>query len=119
MVFEGQMYAENDVVVVAFASEEPLLGYIDSIWHYNGDVFLLCDMIIIHQFDCHYNSYELERSGLYEAININALYDYHPLSICKNKNRFLLSLKHFISDQAQSLHSTIHLDNFKGTLIQI
>ena len=45
------------------------------------------------------NSYEVERSGLFEAININVLYDYHPLSIYKNKNRFILPLKHFISDQ--------------------
>ena len=97
MVFEGQMYAENDVVVVAFASDEPLLGYIDSIWHYNGDVFLLCDIIIICQFDCHYNISEVERSGLFEAININALYDYHLLNIYKNNNQFLLP--HFISDQ--------------------
>ena len=100
VLFEGQVYAENDVVVTDFASDEPLFGYIDSIWHYNGDVFVLCDMIIIRQFDCHYNSYKNERSGLFEAININALYDYHPLSIYKNKNRFLLPLKRFISDQA-------------------
>ena len=57
-------------------------------------------MIIIHQFDCHCNSYEVERSGLFEAIYINALYDYHPLSIYKNKNQFLLPLKHFISEPA-------------------
>ena len=74
------MYAENDVVVTDFASNEPLFGYIDSIWHYNGDVFLLCDMIIICQFHCHYNSYEVERSGSFKAIYVNALYDYHPLS---------------------------------------
>ena len=97
VLFEGQMYADNDVVVIDFASAEPLFGYIDSIGHYNGDVFLLCDMIIIRQFDCHYNSYEVECSSLFEAININAFYDYHPLSIF---NRFLLPLKHFISDQA-------------------
>ena len=80
VLFEGQMYAENDVVVTDFASNEPLFGYIDSIWHYNGNVFLLCDKIIICQFDCRYNSYEVERSGSFEAIYINALYDYHPLS---------------------------------------
>ena len=92
VLFEGQMYAENDVVVLDFASDEPLFGYIDSIWHYNCDIFLLCDMIIIH--------YEVERSGLFEAININAFYDYHPLSIYKNKNRFLLPLKYFVSEPA-------------------
>ena len=54
------MYAENDVFVIDFASDEPLFGYIDSIWYYNGDAFLLCDMIIICQFDCHYNIYEVE-----------------------------------------------------------
>ena len=117
--FEGQMYAENDVVVIEFASDEPLFGYIDSIWHYNGGVFLLCDMIIICQFDRHYNSYEVERSGLFEANNINALYDYHPLSIYKNKNQFLLPLKHFISGPAQSVRNILLLDNFKGTLLQI
>ena len=100
VLFEGQMYAQNDVVVIDFASDEPLFAYMDSIWHYNGDVFWLCDMIISPQFDCHYNSYDVERSGLFEAININALHDYHPLSIYKNKNQFLLPLKHFISDQA-------------------
>ena len=47
------MYAENVAVVTGFALDEPLIGYIDSIWHYNGDVFLLCDMTIICQFDCH------------------------------------------------------------------
>ena len=56
VLFEGQMYAENDLVVIDVASDEPLFGYIDSIWYYNGDVFLLCDRIIICQFECHYNS---------------------------------------------------------------
>ena len=91
VLFEGQMYAENDVVVIDFASDEPLLGYIDSIWHYNGDVFLLY---------CHYSGYEVELLWLFEAININALYDYYPLSINNNKNRFLLPLKHSISEPA-------------------
>ena len=101
VLFQGQMYAENDLVVIDFASDEPLFGYIESIWRYNGDVFLLCDMIIIRQFDCHYNSYEVERSGLFEAININASYYYHPLSTYQNKNRFPLPVKHFIPDQAR------------------
>ena len=78
VLFEGQTYAENDVVVIGFASGKPLFGYIDSIWYYNDDVFLLSDTTIIHQFDCHYNSYEVECSGLFEAINVDALYDYHP-----------------------------------------
>ena len=64
VLFEGQTYAENDVVVIGFAS--------------GNDVFLLSDTTIIHQFDCHYNSYEVECSGLFEAINVDALYDYHP-----------------------------------------
>ena len=33
VLFKGQMYAENDVVVIDFASDEPLFGYNDSIWH--------------------------------------------------------------------------------------
>ena len=94
------MYAENDVAVIDFALDKPLFGYINSIWHYNGDVFLLCNLIILHQFECHYNNYKVERSGLFQAININALCDYHALRIYNNKNRFLLSHKHFISDQA-------------------
>ena len=118
VLFQGQMYAENDLVVIDFASDEPLVGYNDSIWHYNDDVFLLCDMIIIRQFDCHYNSHEVERFGLFEAININALYYYHPLSIYQNKNRFPLPLKHFIPDHAR-VYGIFLVDNFKGTLMQI
>ena len=97
VLFEGQMYAENDVVVIDFVSDEPLFGYIDSIWYYNGDVSLPCDMIIIRQFDFHYNSYEVECSSLLEAININALYDYHPLSIYKKPIVFVTQAFYFRS----------------------
>ena len=47
VVFEGQRYNVDEVVVVDFHNDEPLFGYIRSIWHFRSEIYALCDLIII------------------------------------------------------------------------
>ena len=37
---------------------------------------LLCE-VLLNQFDEHFNSYEAEKSGFFEMVNIENLFDYH------------------------------------------
>ena len=53
VVFEGQRYNVDEVVVVGFHNDEPLFGYIRSIWHFKSEIYALCDLIIIKRFNPH------------------------------------------------------------------
>ena len=96
VVFEGQRYNVDEVVVVGFHNDEPLFGYIRSIWHFKSEIYALCDLIIIIRFNPHYNSYEVLLSEVLDLVNLKNLFDFHPLGVYKTNNTLLLPLHHSI-----------------------
>ena len=89
VVFEGQRYNVEEVVVVGFHDDEPLFGYIRSIWHFKSGIYALCDLIIIIRFNPHYNSYEVLLSAVLDLVNLKNLFDFHPLGVYKISNTLL------------------------------
>ena len=96
VVFEGQRYNVEEVVVVGFHDDEPLFGYIRSIWHFKSGIYDLCDLIIIIRFNPHYNSYEVLLSAVLDLVNLKNLFDFHPLGVYKINNTLLLPVHHSI-----------------------
>ena len=94
VVLEGQSYNVDEVVVVGFHNDEPLFDYIRSIWHFKGEIYVLCDLIIIIRFNPHYNSYEVLLSEVLDLVNLKNLFDFHPLGVYKISNLLLLPLHH-------------------------
>ena len=92
VVFEGQRYNVDEVVVVGFHNDEPLFGYIRSIWHFKSETCALCDLIIIIRFNPHYNSYEVLLSEVLDLVNLKNLFDFHPLGVYKFTNTLFLPL---------------------------
>ena len=56
--------------------------------------YLLCEVLLINQFDKHFNNYEVEKSGFFEMVNIENLFDYHPLSVDYVSSKVLVPLHH-------------------------
>ena len=96
VVFEGQKYNVDEVVVVGFHNDEPMFGYIRSIWHFKSETYALCGLIIIIRFNPHYNSYEILLSEVLDPVNLKNLIDFHPLGVYKINNTLLLPLHHSI-----------------------
>ena len=56
--------------------------------------YLVCEVLLINQFDEHFNSYEVEKTGFFEMVNIENLFDYHPLSVYYVSSKVLVPLHH-------------------------
>ena len=112
VVFEDQGYNVDEVMVVGFHNDEPLFGYIRSIWHFKSEIYVLCNLIIIIRFNPHYNSYEVLFSEVLHLVNLKNLFDFHPLGVYKINNMLLLlctiqvtvNLKHNFWHQFSFLH---------------
>ena len=93
---EGQRYNKGEVVVLDFVNDGPLFGLIKLVCYFKKEVYVLCDLLIILQFDTHLNSYEVTPSGLLDLVNLNDLHDYHPLGIYEISGKKFLPLVHSI-----------------------
>ena len=56
--------------------------------------YLLCEILLINKFDENYNSYEVEKTGFFEMVNIENLFDYYPLSVYYVSSKALVPLHH-------------------------
>ena len=94
IVKNGQRYSTGDCVIIRYGNDEPIFGFIESAWHYQNMEYLLCEVLLINQFDEHFNSYEVENTGFFEMVNIENLFDYHPLSVYYVSSKVLVPLHH-------------------------
>ena len=81
IVKNGQRYSTGDCVIIRYGNGEPILCFIESLWHYQNMEYLLYEVLLINHFDEHFNSYEVEKTGFFEMVNTENLFDYHPLSV--------------------------------------
>ena len=79
ILFEGQRYNKHEVVVLDFVNDEPLFGLTKLVRYFKKEVYVLCDLLIILQFDGYLNSNEVASSGALDLVDLNDLNDYHPL----------------------------------------
>ena len=49
VLFEGQRYNKDEVVVLDFVNDEPLFGLIKLVCYFKNEVYVLCDLLIILQ----------------------------------------------------------------------
>ena len=96
VLFEGQRYNKDEVVVLDFVNDEPLFGLIKLVCYFKKEVYVLCDLLIILQFDTHLNSYEVTPSGVLDLVDLNDLHDYHPLGIYEISGKKFVPLAHRI-----------------------
>ena len=94
IVKNGQRYSTGDCVIIRYGNDEPIFGFIESAWQYQNMEYLLCEVLLINQFDEHFNSYEVEKTVFFEMVNIENLFDYHPLSVYYVSSKVLVPLHH-------------------------
>ena len=97
VLFEGQRYNKDEVVVLDFVNDEPLFGLIKLVCYFKKEVYVLCDLLIILQCDTHLNSYEVVTpSGVLDLIDLNHLHGYHPLGMYEISAKKFVPLVHNI-----------------------
>ena len=93
---EGQRYNKDEVVVLDFVNDEPLFALMKLVCYFKKEVYVLCDLLIILQFDGYLNSNEVASSGALDLVDLNDLNDYHPLGTyaisCKKFLPFVYSV---------------------------
>ena len=89
---ESHGISTKEVIENTLILEEANLGFIESVWHYQNKEYLLCEVLFINQFDEHFNSYEAEKIGFFEMVNIENLFAYHPLSVYYVSSKVLVPL---------------------------
>ena len=94
IVKNEQRYSTGHCVIIRYGNDEPIFGFIESAWHYQNMEYLLCEVLLINQFDEHFNSYEVEKTGFFEMVNIENLFDYHSLSVYYVSSKVLVPLHH-------------------------
>ena len=97
VLFEGQRYNKDEVVVLDFVNDEPLFGLIKLVCYFKNEVYVLCDLLIILQCNTHLNSYEVVTpSGVLDLIDLNHLHGYHPLGMYEISAKKFVPLVHSI-----------------------
>ena len=59
IVKDGRRYSTGDCVIIRYDNDEPILGFIESVWHYRNMEYFLCEVLLINKFDEHFDSYEV------------------------------------------------------------
>ena len=63
IIKEDNQYGRGECVVLSCEDDESLLGYVSSIFYYKRKDYLLCDLLVVNEFNTHFNCYETEKSG--------------------------------------------------------
>ena len=96
----GNSYGEGECVVLAY-EDEPLFGYIASVFHFKRKDYLFCELLLINCFNSHFNSYETEKSGYFEFIEFDDIYDFHPIGVNFIALKMLVRLHHKLNQSSE------------------
>ena len=93
---QGYYYYLGDVVVSDFEHDEFVFGVIDSIVSFEGNIYLICEIMMTSRFYFHFNAYEINGTGRLGLFRIDELLDSQPLSKYDVNNKSWVQLKHHI-----------------------
>ena len=95
LVRGGNRYGEDECIIIVY-EDEPSFGLINSIFPIQRKDYLLCAPLLVNQFNTHFNSSEIEKSGYFEMIDFDSIYDYHPLGVYYVASKMLVPLHHHL-----------------------
>ena len=70
--FEGQRYSTGEAVIITYDCDDYVFGKVRSACFFKLDIFVLCQVSNIIQFNTHYNSYFVGVAG---QIWVRRIYD--------------------------------------------
>ena len=85
----------NVSYVLSCEDGKPLFEYVSSIFHYKRKD-LLCDLLVVSEFNTHFNCYETDKSRYPEIFDLDKIYDYHPLVVYYVASKMLVPLHHHL-----------------------
>ena len=96
IIKEGNWYGAGEYVIFSCEDDKTLFGYVSSIFHYKRKDYLLCDLLVVNEFNTHFNCYETEKSGYLEIFDLDKIYNYHPLGVYYVALKMLVPLHHIL-----------------------
>ena len=97
IVREGNRYGTGECVVLSGEDDEPLFGYVSFIFHYKRKAYLLCDLLVVSEFNTHFNCYQTEKSGYLEIFDLDKVYDYRHLGVYYVASKMLINLRYYLT----------------------
>ena len=79
VVFDGQLFCMDDVIVVGFENGKYVFGLIEFVLSFEGGIYFLYENLETINFHLHYNSYQVIKTDNFSLCNGNQLMEYHPL----------------------------------------
>ena len=98
VIMDGQRYQQGEVVVVGFEDDEYVFGNIESCFFFQDTAYLLCNLLLINNFDSHFHAYLVSPGPNYKLLKIRDLLDYHPLGIYEINKTFYVPLRHYVKE---------------------
>ena len=79
VVFYGQLFCMDNVIVVGFENDKYVFGLIEFVLSFEGGIYFLYENLETINFHLHYNSYQVIKTDNFSLCNGNQLMEYHPL----------------------------------------
>ena len=95
IIKEGNRYGTGECVVLLCEGDELLFRYV-SIFHYKRKDYLLCDLLVVNEFNTHFNCYKSGKTGYFEIFGFDKIYDYHPLGVYYVASKMLIPLHYHL-----------------------
>ena len=99
VVFDGQLFSIDDIIVVGFANYEYAFGLIEFVLVFEGGIHFLYENVETINYHLHYNSYQLIKTDNFSLCNGNQLMYYHPVSMYNVLNKNFATIRHYIRTQ--------------------
>ena len=103
LVWNGNKYRVGMYVVIDIEDGDLVFGEIISIYISRAKHLFLCKRCTSH-FRHHFGAYKVYDGENFHAVTVDKLLDYYPLNHYWVQNIKLISLKHYIIDEAKETH---------------
>ena len=95
--FVGQRHSTGEAVIITYDCDNYVFGKIRSAcFFFKSDVFVLCQVLNIIEFNTHFNSYYVEVTDQICVRRIFDFLDYHPLGIYKVNDSFFIPMRYYV-----------------------
>ena len=96
IIEDGHRYSRNEAVILDFVDDEYVFGKILKVFIVDNVVYLMCNVLVTECYNSHFHAYEVCDGYTNMLVEINKLFDYHPLGLYKLLDRFYVIMRYHV-----------------------